>query len=565
MNVDYNRLSDQDLEDIIHGLTTVRSTIIDTLETLPDTKYLEKINVLFRIVHSFKAFISCFDFTTEITGVVEKTEDVLSFLRSNDCVIGHDVRNWLGLVSYQFSIWIDEFHLALDDFVPEMRFNPPSFYTPDLDNPPMVKVSGYKINKIVTHRILILLNDPYKMGMLEKILDSSFTLINASDNVEKITDIIKTSPEQKILISDIKLRDGTLIDLINHKHLENTDLIVLSKLDPSHIDKVKNILKTKHVYNIENTDLRELKKAILSIALPENDMVYIPFVSTKISLADLTKSVKSMSEIVEKIKEACFDDNIHFNKLAEIIEQDMVITGKILKQINSAYYGIRQHVSSVSRAITLMGKQNLYAITIHGIADEMLIETDLSMYGIGYDDIFEINKMRTKFLKSLCRELKIGHVEFEIMSTVSLLTGLGTVMAAKAMTYNLQNEKFANIRKTDSLYVIEKKMLGYTSYQIASKIFYKWNLPRHFVHIADKMPCLHIDKNKSPNEFHAFILTIVHEIIRMDDIYKIDTKVLDMAKSSGIQPTTILVAFHDAFGEDMPISGIFTDLMGLKH
>lgn len=567
MTFDKNiEISEQDIEDIIRGLTNVRHAIIETLETLPDKKYTDEINSLFRTIHSFKAFIFSFEFASEIIDIIEKSEDIMSFLRNNDCVIGEDVRNWFDLMAQQIDTWINEFTMIFDDFINGNDFiKPPSPHANALDNPPQVKVYGYNITKIETHRILILLNDTNKIAMLEKILDSNFSIINTSDSVEKISNIIKTSPEKKILISDIKMKDGTLIDLINQKILVNTELVLLSKMEPASIENAKKILKTDCVFNIETIDLRELKKIVTNIALPNNDMVYIPFVSTKISLTELTKSIKSMPEIVEKIKEACYDDNIHFSKLSEIIQQDMVVTGKILKQINSAYYGVRNHVSSVERALTLMGKQNLYAITIQGMSEEMMCDTDLSMYGIAYDDIFEINKLRTKFLKSICNELRIGQNEFETLSTVSLLSAMGTVMAAKALAYNLQHEKFSTLRKTDSLYKVEKKLLDYTSYQIASKIFSKWRLPPHFIRISDNMPCLQLNKNRGVDEYHAFIMTLVHEIIRMDDIYRIDASVLEMAKMSDISPATITDAFYKAFGKEKPLSGTFTDLMVFEN
>ncbi len=557
---DDESLTYQDIDDIIDGLNAIVYAIEETLGNLPVTNYKEQINALFRKVHSFKAFISTFKFE-EITSVIEKSEDIMSFLRNNDCEISEEVREWFGIMQDQLKTWVDEFQLISEDFAPGVNFNQPTFYNTKLDNPPAVKVHGYKAARITTHRILVLLNDQPTISMMEKILDSSFSMVNASDSVEKIVNIIKTSTEPKILVSDIKLKDGTIIDILNQKILDNTELIVYSKLEKAHLEKIKSILKTDKVYDSNTIDIRELKQLIIGIASPNSDMVYIPFNSTKISLTDLTKSIKAMPSVVEDIKKACFDDNIHFNKMAEIIEQDMVVTGKILRTINSAYYGVRSQVTSVSKALVLLGKKNIYAVTIQGLVDEMMNEIDVSMYGIAYEDIFQINKLRAKLLKAWCRELRIDQNDYETMNTASLLLALGTMLTAKALDYNLQAEKFKTIRHTDALYIVEKKLLDYSSYDVAHKIFSVWKFPYSFLDIAEKMPCTTLSKQYTNKEYHAFIITMVHEIIRIDGKYSFDAKLLERLKQNNISPLSLMSAFNKAFGDTVEKEGQFTQLI----
>lgn len=562
---DDNVLSFNDIDDIIDGLTAIAYAVNETMSTIPEKNYKEQINALFRRIHSFKAFISSFNFE-EISSVIEKSEDIMSFLRNNDCTITKDVHTWFSLMEQQLRNWIDEFQLISQEYSPGVNFNQPTFYNTELDNPPAVKVSGYKMARITTHRILILLNNPVHSGMLEKMLDSSFTLINTSDSVDKIVNIIKTSTEPKILITDIKLKDGTIIDIINQKLLGNTELIIYSKLEKNQIEKIKVILKTDHVYDDKSLDVRDLKQIVLNKVSPESDLVHIPFNSTRISLTDLTKSLKAMPGVVEDIKKACFDDNIHFNKLSEIIEQDMVVTGKVLRQINSAYYGVRTPVTSVSRALVLLGKKNIYAITIQGLVDEMMTEIDVSMYGIAYDDIFQINKLRTRLIKAWCRELGLGQDQFETLNTTSLLLALGTMLTAKAIDYNLQAEKFKTLRNPDTpLYVIEKKLLDYSSYDVAFKIFTVWKFPYSFLDIAQKMPCTALHDQYTPKELQAYIITTIHDILRVDGTYRIDSKNLEKLKQNNINPLSLMSAFNSAFGDKVEKEGVFTQLIDFEN
>ena len=45
--------------------------------------------------------------------------------------------------------------------------------------------------------------------------------------------------------------------------------------------------------------------------------------------------------------------------LVEIIEKDPALALYVLRQINSAYYGLRKEVSQINRAVTLLGSKKV--------------------------------------------------------------------------------------------------------------------------------------------------------------------------------------------------------------
>lgn len=556
-------LTYDDIDEVISRLSSVKSEISDAFSCMPDRGYKEQIGKLFRVIHSCKAGLSYMDLD-EVSSILEKSEDIMSFLNNHDCTIGKEVRHWFYLMEEQLSRWIDEFILLSKEYSPEINMHPPTFYNEELDNQPTVKVSDYKLEKVCSHRVLVLLPEITVATNLERMLFSSFTNVNTSNSVNSISKILSTSTEPKILISDIKFTDGTLVDIVNQRLLSNTQLIVYSRIEKPQIEKIKHILKTEHVYDTNSTSLQDIKKIALNCAVPNINYVTIPFKSTRISIADLTKSIKPMPDIVEQIKKACFNDSIHYSKMAEIIEQDMVVTGRILKHINSPYYGLRTPVTSVQKALNLLGKQNIYTITIQGIVDELFGQTDISMYGIAYDDIIHINKIRNKLLKSWCIELGLSLESFETINTVSLLLVLGTILTAKALSYNLQGEKFKSMKELEPITTAEKKLLDYTSYDVSIKIFTQWLLPEIFVSIANKMPCTSLNKNYSNIDKMAYIITVLHQVIRIDGKFEINEHIIKSLNQNGIGGQTLITAFEKVY-DDHPKSGTFTDLINFDE
>ncbi len=53
------------------------------------------------------------------------------------------------------------------------------------------------------------------------------------------------------------------------------------------------------------------------------------------------------------------DPNIHFSELERLIAYDVALSYRLLRYINSAFFGLRKEIDSVGRALTLLGLENL--------------------------------------------------------------------------------------------------------------------------------------------------------------------------------------------------------------
>lgn len=63
----------------------------------------------------------------------------------------------------------------------------------------------------------------------------------------------------------------------------------------------------------------------------------------------------SLSTTVGKVMEICSRIDASPNELNKVISLDPVLTGQVLKLINSAYYSLMNKVTSLTRAITMLG------------------------------------------------------------------------------------------------------------------------------------------------------------------------------------------------------------------
>lgn len=75
----------------------------------------------------------------------------------------------------------------------------------------------------------------------------------------------------------------------------------------------------------------------------------------KLSLARYVEKLPALPTCISKIMEVCNDPASSPADLSKVISLDPVLMGRVLKLINSAYYGLNNKVTSLVRAIIMLG------------------------------------------------------------------------------------------------------------------------------------------------------------------------------------------------------------------
>ena len=75
-------------------------------------------------------------------------------------------------------------------------------------------------------------------------------------------------------------------------------------------------------------------------------------------------SIPSFPSLYAEIIEELHSANASIQKLGEIVSKDMGMTAKILQLVNSAFFGLRRHVSSPSQAVSLLGLDTIKSLVL---------------------------------------------------------------------------------------------------------------------------------------------------------------------------------------------------------
>lgn len=75
-------------------------------------------------------------------------------------------------------------------------------------------------------------------------------------------------------------------------------------------------------------------------------------------------NLATLPEIATKVLQLARDPNVTMSRLADVISTSPELSARILRIVNSAFYGFRGEVRSIGRATTLMGLESVRNVTI---------------------------------------------------------------------------------------------------------------------------------------------------------------------------------------------------------
>ncbi|WP_340679628.1 HDOD domain-containing protein [Paraglaciecola sp.] len=178
-----------------------------------------------------------------------------------------------------------------------------------------------------------------------------------------------------------------------------------------------------------------------------------------------------LPEAVVKIKQLIDDETASMYEIAEIINYDPAIMSQVLKISNSALYKFTSTISTVSKAIQVIGTRSVYDLVLaYGIANAFKsIESDV----IDLDRFWERGVSCGLLAKYFAEEL--GIKDPERLFVCGLLHNLGELVMVKlnpeiARTCSAID---ADTRPLD----LELANLGFSYAEIAAELMKLWGLP----------------------------------------------------------------------------------------
>ncbi|PID41472.1 MAG: signal transduction protein [Proteobacteria bacterium] len=79
---------------------------------------------------------------------------------------------------------------------------------------------------------------------------------------------------------------------------------------------------------------------------------------------DRFSNIKTLPHVVTKLSKMIGDDNATMKDFEDIIKMDPTLVVRLLRLVNSPFYGLSHHIDSISRAVTFIGMKNLHNMAV---------------------------------------------------------------------------------------------------------------------------------------------------------------------------------------------------------
>lgn len=191
------------------------------------------------------------------------------------------------------------------------------------------------------------------------------------------------------------------------------------------------------------------------------------------NLVEKSIQLASFPDIYYRIVEMLNDIKSSASKLAQVVSSDPGLSATLLKLVNSAFYGLPSRVSSITRAIALIGGKELTTLAM-GISVIRYFK-DIPPRMIDMKK-FWMHSIAVGVFARVLAQQRVGLVEEEFF-IAGLLHDIGRLVAFKEFPQTAANTIRTAHEQHAPLYRLENEMWGYDHAGVAGLLVQKWNFP----------------------------------------------------------------------------------------
>lgn len=203
----------------------------------------------------------------------------------------------------------------------------------------------------------------------------------------------------------------------------------------------------------------------------------------------------SLSTTVTKVLQVCNTPNTSANDLNKVIMLDPVLTGQVLKLINSAYYSLSNKITSLARAIIMLGLNTVKNLALSTAVIGTFSKKD-SFKSLPMDDYWAHSICVGVTAKAIACQLGVPIIEREEYFVTGMLHDLGKIPLNNCLSQEYTEALALADLDQGALIRAEEMVIGLDHGVTGRLIGEKWQLSDG---IVDVLSFHHSPENASEN------------------------------------------------------------------
>jgi putative nucleotidyltransferase with HDIG domain len=218
----------------------------------------------------------------------------------------------------------------------------------------------------------------------------------------------------------------------------------------------------------------------------------------------------SLPEVYIRVTELLETESATGLKIGEAVQTDPALTVRILKLINSAYYGLQNPVTSISQAVTLLGRQQLQQVLVGSVLAGVFKDFDITSFPLR--DFWQ-HCIKTAIIARQLAMQNAHVIDHEAFFTAGLLHDIGWLVIAKVNPGSyLQITGLARSENKDVIQV-EAEKLGVTHIDVGVALLEKWGIPGLITQCVRKH---HDTDHIGPYAIETSLVYLANKLSRLD-------------------------------------------------
>lgn len=199
--------------------------------------------------------------------------------------------------------------------------------------------------------------------------------------------------------------------------------------------------------------------------------------TTPQELVSNVKELVSLPETYLSVRDTINDPYSSVDKVAGIVSHDPNISAKILRIANSSFFGFATEITSINRAISIMGLSQLHDLVLaisvvrsfKGMPNKLM-----NMKEFWLNSVF--CAVASRLLAGRCNVL-----DSERLFVTGLLHDLGHLLMYTKLPAEMSEILHASKQQNKSMVQMERQILGFDYAQVGGELLKVWKMPDSYI------------------------------------------------------------------------------------
>jgi HD-like signal output (HDOD) protein len=278
------------------------------------------------------------------------------------------------------------------------------------------------------------------------------------------------------------------------------------------------------------------------------------------SVADLIKDIDnlvSLPAVGVRVSQMANDPKVSAVQLGNAISQDPALTARLLRIANSAAYGLSSKVSTVSRAVAVIGTKL--------IRDLVLATSTINAFeGIPNELVTMENFWRHSLYCGLAARLlgeRRGQKGTETLFIAGLLHDVGQLVMFRKLPQESKKALLESIEGPEelALHAAERQILGFDHAQVGGELLRHWHFPGVLVECAEFHHAPALAQNHPLEAALVHIANSIATLAEIDSVNEADAVRTEPAAwaLTGLDKLVIAPTVQTAREQFLTVQGMF--------